>query len=396
MTELFYERLQKRLEQKSLEGTLKKHRVLASPIGPEILLQDGSNCLLFASNDYLSLCNHPRVKEASVEAIRDYGAGTAAARFISGTMDIHTRLEKALASFLDKEEALSFVSGWSANTALMPALAMPGDIIFADELNHASLIDGCRFSAKGVKTVVYRHTDMDDLSHKLREHATPGVRFILTDGVFSMEGDVAPLSVLCELADRFDCVHIVDDAHGIGVVGRTGRGSAELHSCLGRVDIITGSLGKALGGAPGGFVCGAAGVIASLRELARPLLFSNSQSPGAAGATLAALAMIDEDQSLVEKLNNNVQSFKEQCKGREIPMLASESAIVSVPVGPAHRATNLASAMFAEGIFVSAFSYPVVPEGEARLRFQISRGHTEANLTKAVDTLKFCLNKSVE
>ena len=387
----FHDRLAARLDAQKQSGNLKEQRVIASAIAPSINIGEHDKCLLFATNDYLSLCDDPRVKAASIKAIERYGAGTAAARFISGTQDLHIALEDALASFLQKERAISFISGWSANTGIMPALSAPGDVIFADQLNHASLIDGCRLCPKGVDIVVYDHCDLNNLRQKIEDHPATGTRFIVTDGVFSMEGNAAPLAALCDLAREKGAVLIVDDAHGIGVVGETGRGAAELHGCLDQVDIITGSLGKALGGAPGGFVAGSALVVDTLKEFARPLLFSNAQSPAVVAATLEAITLLQSDKSMIAELQDRVATFKALCKENDIPFLKTDSAIVSIPIGQASRAKAVSTELFKRGVFVTPFSYPVVPEGQARLRFQISRRQSDDNLEKAITALKACL-----
>ena len=386
MSSVFHQRLQARLDAKDRDGTRKSMRPIAGPIGPRVQSADGQK-RLFASNDYLSFCNDPRIREASIRAIERFGAGTGAARFISGTLDSHVALERALAGFFGKAAALTFVSGWAANTAIMPALAEGDDVIFADRLNHASLIDGCRLAGKTAKVVVYEHRDMARLEDALRATPCRGTRFIVTDGVFSMEGTIAPLGKIAALAKTYQAITVVDDAHGVGVVGATGRGAAERAGCLEHIDILTGSLGKALGGAPGGFIAAEQPVIDVLVEEARPQLFSNSQCPAAVAATLEAVTLVAGDPALVSRLQEKVAFFKSLCAARQIPTLPSDSAIVAVPIGEAQRAKDIAKALYADDIFVTAFSYPVVPKGAARLRFQINRGHTDDDMTYAADRL---------
>lgn len=392
MTTPFQHRLQQRLDAKDADGTRKAMQPIHGPIGPDISLADGAK-RLFASNDYLSLCNDPRIRAASVAAVERFGAGTGAARFTSGTMTLHQDLERALARFFGKPAALTFVSGWAANTAVMPALAQDGDVIFAEQLNHASLIDGCRLAGKAAKLFVYEHCNMNALQSLLETTPCEGTRYIVTDGVFSMEGNVAPLSEICDLAQRYGAITVVDDAHGVGVVGRTGRGAGEWAACLDRIDILTGSLGKALGGAPGGFIAGQQLVIDVMFEEARPQLFSNSQCPAAIAATLKAIELLEAAPELVSALHDNVALFKATCAQHGIDMLDTQSAIVAIPIGSAKRAKKIAEALYDDGIFVTAFSYPVVPKNKARLRFQISRMHSENDITYTAERLNFWMRE---
>jgi len=370
------------------EGTYKVVHELAGPVGARVdLASGGRRVLLFSSNDYLGLSNHSDVVEAAKAALTRYGASTASVRFICGTLSVHRELESALSRFLGTGSALTYSSCWAANTGLIAAITQPGDVVLSDALNHASLIDAGRLVAKGVERRIYRHNDMADLARQLAEAAAAPVRFIVTDGVFSMEGDLAPLPQIVELARKHDAVVIVDDSHGMGVMGPTGRGTAEHFGLADQIDIYTGTLGKALGGGTGGFVAGPLPVIETLLQRSRPHLFSNALPASVAGASLAALGLLEAQPAMAASLRAKAQFFRQALQKRGIQTIEAESAIVPVVVGQTARAIALSERLLREGLLVTGFGFPVVPEGTARLRFQISNAHTEGDLRTAVDII---------
>lgn len=357
--------------------------MFASGPGARIRTAEGRELLLFTSNDYLGLACDERVTAAGLAATRRYGAGTASARFVCGTTETHRALERGLAELCATQSALTFSSGWSANIGLLATLPEPGDLILSDALNHASLIDGARLAAKDVARVVYAHADLQSVERTLAEWGGRGVAYCITDGVFSMEGTQAPLADLLEITSRYRAVLIVDDAHGVGVVGATGRGSAELAGVLGNVDIVTGSLGKALGGVAGGFVAGPEPVIALLEQTARAMLFTTALTPYAAAASCEAVRILRSEPCIVRQLQDKVAHFVEALANQHPSSLPAQSAIVPLIIGDSAKAQAVARELEREGIFASCFSYPVIPEGQARLRFQVSRAH-------AFEELSFC------
>ena len=380
-------RLSKKLEQALESGNLKEFRTLLGPIGREITIEGTGPTLLFASNDYLGLANRPEVVRAGQEAMDKYGAGTASARFICGTSAPHHELEDALAAFLHTPAAVTFTSCWAANTGLIPAITEPGDVIISDANNHASLIDGMRMAPKDTQRHVFPHSDMKALEDLLRASRDAPARFIVTDGVFSMEGDLARLDDIVRLARAYDAIVILDDAHGIGTVGATGRGVAEFHDLLGAVDIITGSLGKALGGAAGGFVAGPREVIDALMQFARPHLFSTALPVSVVCSTLAALRILDGSPAMVEELAAKATYFRDGLVSRGLSPIPGHSAIVPVIIGETAKAVAMSRMLLADGLFVIGFGYPVVAEGAARLRFQISYAHSWADLDTAIERI---------
>jgi glycine C-acetyltransferase len=383
------ERLQTRLEQIQAESRWKDYRVFASGPDQRIQTADARSLLLFTSNDYLGLARDDRVVEAARTATLRYGVGTASARFICGTTVVHTALERRLAELCATEDALTFNSGWSANLGLLATLPESGDLILSDALNHASLIDGARLAAKGVTRIVFPHADVGAVERELAAWRGPGIAYCVTDGVFSMEGTLAPLAELTAVARKYEAVMIVDDAHGIGVVGRTGRGCAEAAGVLGQVDIITGSLGKALGGVAGGFVAAPRSVTSLLQQSARAMLFTTALPAGAAAASCEALGILRSEPALVEELQHKVAAFIEalaaNASASPRTIANSRSAIVPLVIGPSVAARNAAEELERNGIFVSCFSHPVVPEGQARLRFQISTAHGYEDLAVCAD-----------
>lgn len=365
-------------------GTRKTLRHIMSPMDTEVQMRESGNALVLSSNNYLGLANHPAVIDAGHAALTKYGAGTASVRFICGTFGIHDEIEAALATLHRTESALTYVSCWAANTGLMPAIAGAEDALVSDGLNHASLIDGCRMSK--AKRLVYQHSDMEDLARKLEE--VKGVRriFIVTDGVFSMEGDIVKLPDVLALARQYNAFVILDDSHGVGVMGKNGRGTAEHFGVEGQVDIITGTLGKALGGAAGGYVAASRAVIDYLQQVSRPQLFSNALPATIAGSALKAIEILNNEPQRVARLHAITHTMREGLKARGFKPLEGESAIIPIIVGDTAFAIRMSAELLKEGIFVTGFGYPVVPEGTARLRLQMC-----ANLTN--EQIDFALEK---
>lgn len=368
-------------------GTYKRYRNLSSPMDAHADMAGQRDVVVMSSNNYLGLANHKEVVQAAQQAVEKFGAGTASVRFICGSMDIHEALEAQLATLHGMEAALTFSSCWAANTGLIPSICGEGDVIISDALNHASIIDGCRMVGKGVARAVYTHGDMHALEHVLKEHRSARHRFIITDGVFSMEGNLAHLPAICDLADRYQATLIVDDSHGVGVMGATGAGVAEFYHCADRIDIITGTLGKALGGAAGGYVAGRKHVIELLKQNARTNLFSNAISPATAGGALAALQVMQREPQLLKTLHENVAYFRHLLVEAGFKPLPGESAIVPIIIGETAKAIEVADALLKRGVFITGFGHPVVPEGTARLRAQVSAAHSKADLDVVVREL---------
>jgi glycine C-acetyltransferase len=365
-------------------GTLKSMPVLTSAQGPEVELEGRGRVLCLCSNDYLGLAAHPAVVRAGLRALERFGAGTASVRFICGKFGPHVDLERDLATFCGTEAALTFVSCWTANAALLDGLCDERTAVFSDRLNHASIIDGVRLARPGHKAV-YEHADPDDLRRKLAEAPALGRRLIVTDGVFSMEGDLAPLPELAEIAGEHDATLIVDDSHGIGVVGVTGRGVLEHYGMLGSEDIIlTGTLGKALGGAAGGFVAGGRALCAVLEQRSRPQLFSNGLPPTVAASARRALAELRERPELVAGLRANTTLMRAELEAAGLAPLPGESAILPIIVGATPAAIEISRRLLDRGVYVTGFGYPVVPEGTARVRIQVSAALTERQIRTAV------------
>ena len=371
------------LDEMSAKGTLKDLRVYESPQGPEVRLEGLGEVIVLSSNDYLGMADNPAVIEAGVEALKKYGAGTASVRFICGLFEPHIELERELADFLGTGSSLSYVSCWTANHAILDALSDKETHIFSDELNHASIIDAMKLARPGGKSI-YPHSDMEALEAALIEHGDVKRKLVITDGVFSMEGDLAPLPRMVELCEQYDAVLIVDDSHGLGVMGETGRGTAEHFGLHGRVDIITGTLGKALGGAAGGFVAGSEELCRVLEQRSRPQLFSNGLPPTVAASSRQALIELREHPELVDRLRSNTAEYRRLLNEAGFEPIPGESAIVPVLVGETSRAIEISRKMLEDGVFVTGFGYPVVPEGTARIRSQISAAMEEWQLQKAV------------
>ena len=364
-------------------GLYKNERNIASPQSAEITLEDGSKALNFCANNYLGLADNPRLVAAAKAAMEDRGYGMSSVRFICGTQDIHKRLEKAVADFFHTEDAILYASCFDANGGVFEPLLTADDAIISDSLNHASIIDGVRLC----KAVRYRYAnaDMAELERCLQEAQAQRFRIICTDGVFSMDGNVAPMDKICDLAEKYDALVMVDESHSAGVVGPRGRGVAELFNCYGRIDIFTGTLGKAFGGAVGGFTTGRKEIIDMLRQRSRPYLFSNSIPPMIAGAAIETFRILDESDELHDRLVSNVGYFRDRMLAAGFDIKPTQSAICAVMLYDAPLSQKFAAAMAREGIFVTGFYYPVVPKGQARIRVQLSAAHKKEHLDKAID-----------
>jgi glycine C-acetyltransferase len=376
------ERLKEQLSKIKANGLFKTERIISSPQDAEITLEDGSKVLNFCANNYLGLSSHPRVVEAAKNAIDTHGFGMSSVRFICGTQDIHKTLEQKIAEFLGTEDTILYAAAFDANGGVFEPLFDAEDAIISDALNHASIIDGVRLC----KAVRYRYAnnDMADLEQQLIAAQVQKNRIIVTDGVFSMDGYVAQLDKIYALANQYNAMVMVDECHATGFIGKTGRGSIELRDVIGKVDIITGTLGKALGGAMGGFTTGRKEIIEMLRQRSRPYLFSNSLAPSIVGASIAVLDMLTETTTLRDQLDWNVRYFKEGLSKTGLEFKDGESAIVPVMLYDAKLSQDFANELLKEGIYVIGFFFPVVPKGEARIRVQLSAAHKKEHLDKAI------------
>jgi glycine C-acetyltransferase len=386
----FTARLQGELDQFQRDGVYKRLNYLASPQAARVQMEGRGEVLILSSNNYLGLCNAPDVVAAGKRALDQFGAGTGSVRFICGTFTIHRDLEQALARFVGCESSLTYVSCWNANEGLCPTLLGEQDIVISDQLNHASIIDAVRLAKTITKcqTAVYRHSDMADLEEKLQAARGARLRLIFTDGVFSMEGDVAKLADILQLAKTYDAVVAMDDSHATGALGKTGRGTAEHCGVLGKVDIITSTLGKALGGAAGGFTAGAAALTDYLTQRSRPQLFSNALPPTVAASALAAVRHVEAHPELVTRLHANARYFREQLQALGFRPLPGETAIVPVILGETAKAIQMSELLLTEGVFVTGFGYPVVPQGHARVRCQLSAAHSRDDMDFALAAFK--------
>jgi glycine C-acetyltransferase len=386
MDRSFIERVRGQVEQLHRDGVFKRQNVLDGPQGPRVRMQGRGEVLVLSSNNYLGLAAEPEVVRAGREGLDRWGAGTASVRFICGTFGIHVELERALARFVGTEAALTFVSCWTANEGLIPTLLDESDVVISDALNHASIIDSVRLCRAARR--VYPHSDMGALEELLRECSSASARLIVTDGVFSMDGDVARLPDIVELARRHGAVVVVDDSHATGVLGASGRGTAEHFGMVGEVDIVTSTLGKALGGAAGGFAAAAEPVIEYLVQRARPQLFSNALPPTVAASALAALERLLGHPELVERLRENTRYFRGRLLDAGFRPMPGETPIVPILVGDTAMAIRCSERLLEEGVFVTGFGYPVVPQGKARLRCQISAAHTREDLDFAIGAFR--------
>lgn len=382
--------IEHQLEQFKRDRVYKRLNYLESAQSAWVRMEGRGDVLVLSSNNYLGLCDEPSVIEAGIDGLRRYGAGTASVRFICGTFTIHRELEEVLAGFVGTESSLSFVSAWNANEGLTSTVVEEGDFVVSDALNHASIIDSMRLAKAITKctTAVYKHGDMNDLREKLRGAASARRRLIWTDGVFSMEGAIANLPDILEIARSHDAILLVDDSHATGVLGKYGKGTAEHYGLLGEIDVITSTLGKALGGAAGGFVAGSAALTDYLTQRSRPQLFSNALPPTVAASAIAAVRFIEEHPDRVETLRENSRYFREQIIEAGFKPLPGETPIIPIIVGETAAAIQMSDALLDEGVFVTGFGYPVVPQGQARVRCQISAAHTRADLDTAVDAFK--------
>jgi glycine C-acetyltransferase len=379
----FYARLQQELQEIKDAGLYKNERIIESEQGAEITV-NGKTVLNFCANNYLGLSSHPRVIEAAHKAIDHRGYGMSSVRFICGTQDIHKELEEKLAKFLGTEDTILYVACFDANGGVFEPLLGENDAIISDELNHASIIDGVRLCK--ARRGRYKHNDMADLEAQLQAHADARTRLIVTDSVFSMDGTIAQLDKICDLADKYDAIVMIDECHSSGFMGATGRGVHELCGVMGRIDIITGTMGKALGGALGGFTSGKKEIIDMLRQRSRPYLFSNSLAPSIVGATIAVLDMLSETTALRDKLEENTLYFRTRMTEAGFDIKPGSHAISPLMLYDAVVAQKFAARMLEEGIYVVGFFYPVVPKGQARIRVQISAGHDRHHLDKAIDS----------
>ncbi|CAN7640916.1 glycine C-acetyltransferase [Trinickia sp. LjRoot230] len=390
MRDTFFAHVRQTIDQIRADGFYKSERVIASPQAAAVHLASGENVLNFCANNYLGLADDARLIAAAKAGLEKDGFGMASVRFICGTQTVHKTLERALAEFLGTEDSILYSSCFDANGGLFETLTDESDAIISDELNHASIIDGVRLSK--AKRYRYKNNDLADLEAKLKEADAAGARFklIATDGVFSMDGIIANLAGICDLADRYGALVMVDDSHAVGFIGKHGTGTPEFCGVQGRVDIITGTLGKALGGASGGYVAARREVIELLRQRSRPYLFSNTLAPSIAAASLAVLELLqsDEGAQLRARVRANGEHFREAMSAAGFTLVPGEHPIIPVMLGDAQMASRMADALLQEGVYVIGFSYPVVPKGRARIRTQMSAAHTAEQVERAVDAFK--------
>ena len=381
MNALFLEHLAVANQSVRDAGTFKTERVIDSSQGTVVRIADGRELLNMCANNYLGLAQHPSVRQAANEALVRWGYGLASVRFICGTQTIHKDLEKRLSRFLGTQDTILYNSCWDANGGLFETILGPEDAIISDELNHASIIDGIRLCK--AQRHRYLNNNMDDLKAKLEAARTARFRLIATDGIFSMDGTIANLAAICDLADQYDAMVMVDDSHAVGFVGPRGRGTHEFFGVMDRVDIMTGTLGKALGGASGGYTSGHVEMIDLLRQRSRTYLFSNTIAPPIVAGSIRAIELLEESTELRDTLESNTQFFREEMERSGLNILPGSHPIVPVMLGDAARAAAVAKAMLDDGIYVIAFSYPVVPHGKARIRTQVSAAHTHDQLREA-------------
>ena len=378
----FYRHLSDELASIQNQGLYKSERVITSHQRPLISVKDGREVLNFCANNYLGLSSHPAVTEAAIEAIRTHGFGLSSVRFICGTQDIHKELERRIADFLGMEDTILYAAAFDANGGLFEPLLGEEDAIISDELNHASIIDGIRLCK--AKRFRYKHNDMTALEDCLKEAQSARRRLIFTDGAFSMDGTIAQLDKICDLADRYDAMVGIDECHASGFLGKTGRGTHEYRGVMDRIDIVTGTLGKALGGASGGFTSARKEIVELLRQRSRPYLFSNTVAPSIVGASIAVMKLLSASTALRDKLENNTKWFRSAMTSAGFDILPGEHPIVPIMLYEAKVAQEFARRLLDEGIYVIGFFYPVVPQGKARIRVQLSAAHEPEHLEKAV------------
>jgi len=379
------EYLQQEIESIKNDGLFKEERIIVSPQDAVIKINTGQEVINFCSNNYLGLSSHPDVIQAAKDAMDTHGFGMSSVRFICGTQDIHKTLEKKIAHFYETEDTILYAAAFDANGGVFEPLLSAEDAIISDSLNHASIIDGVRLCK--AKRYRYANSDINDLEEQLKKANEDGARFkiIVTDGVFSMDGIVAPLDKICDLADKYDALVMIDECHAAGFIGDKGKGTLEEKGVMGRIDIITGTLGKALGGAMGGYTTGKKEIISILRQRSRPYLFSNSLAPAIVGASIKVFDMLENDTSLRDKLQENTEYFKKGIKKAGFDIVDGDSAIVPVMLYDAKLSQQMANKLLERGIYVIGFFYPVVPKGKARIRVQLSAAHTKANIDTAIE-----------
>ena len=386
MLKEFRERLSRETEALDAAGLLKREQVLGSAQGPVVRLADGREMINLCANNYLGLANHPAVLKAAQDALERYGYGVASVRFICGTQSVHRELEERLSAYLSMEDTILYSSCFDANGGLFETLLDDQDAVISDALNHASIIDGIRLCK--ARRLRYANNDMNELERALKDSQGSRVRLIATDGVFSMDGSIANLKDICDLADRYGALVMVDDSHATGFIGARGRGSHELRGVIGRIDILTGTLGKALGGASGGYVAARKEIVGWLRQRSRPYLFSNSIAPPVAAATIQVLDLLESSTDLRERLQANTIYFREQMQGLRFNLIPGEHPIIPVMLGEAPLAVNLADRVQAQGVYVVAFAFPVVPHGKARIRTQMSAAHSREQLDRVIQAFR--------
>lgn len=377
------EELQKELDAIVAAGLYKKERIITTPQAAKIATDNGVEVLNFCANNYLGLSSHPEVVKAGIEAIETHGFGMSSVRFICGTQDIHKELEKKTAEFLGTEDCILYAAAFDANGGVFEPLLGDQDAIISDELNHASLIDGIRLCK--AKRFRYKHNDLDDLEQQLNDAQGSRRILVVTDGVFSMDGTIAQLDKICDLAERYGAMVMIDECHSTGFMGKTGRGTHEFRNVMGRIDIITGTYGKALGGASGGFTAAKKEIVEILRQRSRPYLFSNTLAPSIVGASIKVLDLLSFSTALRDKLEKNTSYFRKAMTEAGFDILPGEHPIVPIMLYDAKLAQEFAAKLLDEGVYVVGFFYPVVPQGKARIRVQISAGHEQEHLEKAVE-----------
>ena len=387
MNDTFRHHVAQQLNEIREAGLFKNERTITSPQDVHIQVDGGGSVLNMCANNYLGLSEHPEVIAAAKEGLEEWGYGLSSVRFICGTQSIHQRLESRLSEFLGTEDTILYTSCFDANGGLFETLLTADDAVISDELNHASIIDGIRLCK--AKRYRYRNNDLADLEQKLTDASSARFRLIATDGVFSMDGHIANLPGICDLADKYDAMVMVDDSHSVGFMGAQGRGTHEFHDCMQRIDIITGTLGKALGGASGGYTSGRKEIVELLRQRSRPYLFSNSVAPPIVAASLHVIEMLSESTELRDRLESNTKLFRKGMEDAGFDLIPGEHAIVPIMLGDAALATRMADLMLTKGVYVIGFSYPVVPKGKARIRTQISAAHSE-------DDIRFAIEKFTE
>lgn len=386
MTQQFLNQLHAQTQALRSEGLYKTERLILGPQDASIKVQGASEpaeVLNFCANNYLGLANHPQVLSAAHQALDDYGYGLASVRFICGTQDIHKQLEARISQFVDAEDTILYPSCFDANGGLFETLLGPEDAVISDELNHASIIDGIRLCK--AQRFRYRNNDMNSLEEQLKAASSAKTRLIVSDGVFSMDGTICDLDQLVGLAERYDALTMIDDCHAAGFLGATGRGTPEYRNVSGKIDIITGTLGKALGGASGGYTAARKEIVAWLRQRSRPYLFSNTVAPVICASSIAVLDMLESDRSLIDRVHSNAARFRSGMQAAGFELLPGEHPIVPVMLGDARLASKMADALLSEGVYVVGFSFPVVPKGKARIRTQLSASHTDAQIDFSVD-----------